>query len=183
VNGKKPRAARAGRATETDFAATHADEFAGQGGAYVIKNGKRELVHRTRPWHVGELERLQKLHKGGDRLVGRAALYCCAQFNVRMPPWLAQIVLEALRTSSAGKPDSLLGFGNERMLATWRAAHLQGRNKVIRQTYMAWPIIGPREKITHGQLVELLASGLNLSKKGIERVLWPPTSPTRKVKK
>lgn len=33
--------------TETDHAATHADEFAGQGGSYVIKDGKRVLVERT----------------------------------------------------------------------------------------------------------------------------------------
>jgi len=34
---------------ETDHAATHADEFAGQGGSYVIKDGKRVLVERTMP--------------------------------------------------------------------------------------------------------------------------------------
>lgn len=33
---------------ETDFAATHADEFAGQGGSYIVENGKRRLVERTR---------------------------------------------------------------------------------------------------------------------------------------
>jgi len=32
---------------ETDFHATHNDEYAGQGGAYEIKDGKRVLVHRT----------------------------------------------------------------------------------------------------------------------------------------
>jgi len=34
---------------ETDHAATHDDEFAGQGGSYVIKDGKRVLVERTLP--------------------------------------------------------------------------------------------------------------------------------------
>lgn len=33
---------------ETDFAATHADEHAGEGGSYVIENGRRRLVERTR---------------------------------------------------------------------------------------------------------------------------------------
>lgn len=33
---------------ETDFHATHNDEFAGQGGSYVIENGKRRLVERTK---------------------------------------------------------------------------------------------------------------------------------------
>jgi hypothetical protein len=32
---------------ETDFHATHADEYAGQGGAYEIVEGKRVLVSRT----------------------------------------------------------------------------------------------------------------------------------------
>jgi hypothetical protein len=32
---------------ETDFDATHRDEFAGQGGSYIIENGKRRLVERT----------------------------------------------------------------------------------------------------------------------------------------
>jgi hypothetical protein len=40
---------------ETDFSATHRDEFAGQGGEYTIRDGKRVLVHRTRttPARVG----------------------------------------------------------------------------------------------------------------------------------
>lgn len=33
---------------ETDFEATHRDEFAGQGGEYTIRDGKRVLVHRTK---------------------------------------------------------------------------------------------------------------------------------------
>lgn len=33
---------------ETDFEATHRDEFAGQGGEYEIRDGKRVLVHRTK---------------------------------------------------------------------------------------------------------------------------------------
>lgn len=33
---------------ETDFHATHNDEFAGQGGSYVIRDGKRVLVERTK---------------------------------------------------------------------------------------------------------------------------------------
>jgi hypothetical protein len=33
---------------ETDFDATHRDEFAGQGGSYIVENGKRRLVERTR---------------------------------------------------------------------------------------------------------------------------------------
>jgi len=32
---------------ETDFDATHRDEFAGMGGEYTIIDGKRVLVHRT----------------------------------------------------------------------------------------------------------------------------------------
>jgi len=32
---------------ETDFEATHRDEYAGQGGSYEIRDGKRVLVHRT----------------------------------------------------------------------------------------------------------------------------------------
>lgn len=35
-------------ATETDFDATHRDEYAGLGGEYTIRDGKRVLVHRTR---------------------------------------------------------------------------------------------------------------------------------------
>ncbi len=34
---------------ETDFATLQQDEYAGQGGAYIIRNGKRLLVERTRP--------------------------------------------------------------------------------------------------------------------------------------
>jgi hypothetical protein len=34
---------------ETDHAATHNDEFAGQGGSYEIVDGKRRLVERTQP--------------------------------------------------------------------------------------------------------------------------------------
>jgi len=33
---------------ETDFDATHRDEYAGQGGEYQIRDGRRVLVHRTR---------------------------------------------------------------------------------------------------------------------------------------
>jgi len=33
---------------ETDFEATHRDEFAGMGGEYTIIDGKRVLVHRTK---------------------------------------------------------------------------------------------------------------------------------------
>jgi hypothetical protein len=32
---------------ETDHAATHNDDFAGQGGSYEIVDGKRRLVERT----------------------------------------------------------------------------------------------------------------------------------------
>lgn len=33
---------------ETDFEATHRDDYAGQGGEYQIRDGRRVLVHRTR---------------------------------------------------------------------------------------------------------------------------------------
>jgi hypothetical protein len=33
---------------ETDFDATHRDEYAGQGGEYQIRDGRRVLLHRTR---------------------------------------------------------------------------------------------------------------------------------------
>ena len=33
---------------ETDFEATHRDEYAGLGGEYQIRDGKRVLLHRTR---------------------------------------------------------------------------------------------------------------------------------------
>ena len=33
---------------ETDFEATHRDEYAGLGGEYQIRDGKRVLVQRTR---------------------------------------------------------------------------------------------------------------------------------------
>ena len=33
---------------ETDFNATHRDEYAGLGGEYTIRDGKRVLLHRTR---------------------------------------------------------------------------------------------------------------------------------------
>jgi hypothetical protein len=33
---------------ETDFDATHRDDYAGQGGEYQIRDGKRVLLQRTR---------------------------------------------------------------------------------------------------------------------------------------
>lgn len=33
---------------ETDYAAMHDDEYAGQGGSYEIRDGKRVLLHRTK---------------------------------------------------------------------------------------------------------------------------------------
>jgi len=33
---------------ETDFDATHRDDYAGQGGEYQIRDGRRVLVQRTR---------------------------------------------------------------------------------------------------------------------------------------
>jgi hypothetical protein len=50
---------------ETDHAATHADEFAGQGGSYIIKDGKRVLVERTL-----QAEEAKPEHSAG---AGRAA--------------------------------------------------------------------------------------------------------------
>lgn len=41
---------------ETDFDATHRDEFAGQGGSYVIENGKRRLLERTKPAGAGRAD-------------------------------------------------------------------------------------------------------------------------------
>lgn len=33
---------------ETDFEATHRDQYDGQGGSYEIRDGRRVLLHRTK---------------------------------------------------------------------------------------------------------------------------------------
>ncbi len=43
---------------ETDFAATHVDENAGQGGSYIVEDGKRRLVERTKPAGAGRADEL-----------------------------------------------------------------------------------------------------------------------------
>jgi len=45
---KQEAPAKAGQQAETDFDATHRDDYAGQGGEYTIRDGKRVLLHRTR---------------------------------------------------------------------------------------------------------------------------------------
>jgi hypothetical protein len=155
-----------------------------------------ELDERERE-EFGEemLERYEAEYKSGNQSAARDALSLCAELFLVMPAWLGAIVLNAISTSEQGKPDELLGFGNEKMLARWRKESLQRRNSDILGLVDA--ALGPKtasefEEIDAGtslyfqfdgstaQLIKFLADEYHTSVKNIEKIVYTPTGKGKK---
>lgn len=104
-----------------------------------------------------------------------------------MPDWLAEIVSKAFASLEKGRPDDLLGLGNEKILAKWRKSNMEARNVAIREEFAE--VTNGTEGTEHlryltkQKIMELLAETHHLSRKAIEKILYTPKSPTFKTKK
>jgi hypothetical protein len=155
-----------------------------------------ELDERERE-EFGEeiLEGYEAEYKAGNQIAARHALLLCAELGLAMPGWLAAAVANAISISEEGKPDELLGFGNEKMLALWRKDFLERRNSDI--LHLVDSAFGPKttnelDAIEEGtslyfqfdgskaQFIEYLADEYHTSVKNIEKIVYPPTGKAKK---
>lgn len=123
--------------------------------------------------------RLGQEFAAGDRYAARRALVYCILNDLPLPEWLGTAILDAIRTSDRGKPDDLLGFGNERMLAKWRKGHLQARDEIIRQWFDGFEGERPSKR----RFIEMMSQVWDIGPKAVEKILYGKGSPTRRVKK
>ena len=97
---------------------------------WVDPNYRNEQFHAS---NQRELAFLESVHSQGSPNAARAALDLCAVSEIPMPRWLAKAVHKAIAESGKGIPEDVFGFGNKRMLATWRKIWLAGRETAIRE--------------------------------------------------
>ncbi|HEX6268331.1 MAG TPA: hypothetical protein VFZ81_15710 [Burkholderiales bacterium] len=146
----------------------------------------RASVTKKKPTDEQILEAMRQGHEGGDAFSALDALRFCALSGIAMPLWLAKIVSRAIGTAETGKPDSLLGLGNERRRARWRKRFLRGRDEAMRWTFQhideLLAIEGLGRKVARGELKASLAKTHRLSAKAVDKIVYRK-SPTLTSKK
>jgi hypothetical protein len=99
-----------------------------------------------------------------------------------MPEWLACLVEDAVGNALKGKPDEVLGFGNERMMSVWRKWGKRWRDDYVRKIARAWTP-GRNGCSTRTALKAMLAREFKTSVKNIEKIILGSRAPTFQTKK